>query len=291
MSISFFNIGPHWGARLYRLRDRFAFGVQKYRHYAELFGFCVAAAIVFIAYSLTLAVANTLSFWDAILAGAANAVPTVIFGSIAYGTIAKLVVSQRPIIAVVAHLLICTCFALLSYWLLLVMLGALSGASVMQFEVRPFISRAMAWQTLLNVTIYGMIAVLAHNRHRRDSSPDIPAQNDDEVRKVLSRYFIRNGDDAVPVEIGDIVSISGADDYTEINTLHGKHLARMTLARFAELLDPTLFVRVHRSHIVNLDHVMRLEPSGGGRLLVHMSDDYAINASRAGSTHLRERIL
>lgn len=253
--------------------------------------FGLAAGIVFVAYSATLCVANTLSLPDAMIAGAANTVPTVLFGTAAYWILVASIARKGPAFQVAAHLILCTCFAFLSYWLLLVLLGLAGGVSATQFEVRPFVSRAMAWQTLLNVAVYGMIALWAHNRPSREDETPVAVAGRDEARETLSRYFIRSGDDAVPVEIESIVSISGADDYAEIKTAGGQHLARMTLARFEELLDPARFVRVHRSRIVNLDHVARIEPAGSGRLLIHMDDGDTISASRAGSALLRERIL
>lgn len=257
----------------------------------DVWRFGLAAAIVFVAYSATLSVANTLSLPDAMIAGAANTVPTVLFGTAAYWLLTGSIAGKTPAFQVGAHMVLCTCFAFLSYWLLLVLLGLASGVSATQFEVRPFVSRAMAWQTLLNVAVYGMIALWAHNRPKRQDEASVAEPARDKARETLSRYFIRSGDDAVPVEIESIVSISGADDYAEIKTVGGQHLARMTLAKFEELLDPARFVRVHRSRIVNLDHVARIEPAGGGRLLIHMDDGDAITASRAGSTLLRERIL
>lgn len=258
---------------------------------SEIRRFGLAAAIVFVAYTATLSVANMLALPDAMVAGAANTIPTILFGAAAYWLIVTGVAGRNRAFQFMAHLFLGACFAFFSYWLLLVMIGLIDGASVTRFEVRPFISRAMAWQTLQNVTVYGVIAVLGHQRHRWGSDAQLSARTDGEGRDTLSRYFIRNGDDAVPVDIRSIVSIAGADDYAEIRMMDGQHLARMTLAKFEKLLDPTYFVRVHRSRIINLDHVARIEPAGSGRLLVHMANGEAIGASRSGSVALKERIL
>ena len=76
-----------------------------------------------------------------------------------------------------------------------------------------------------------------------------------------------------------VVSINGADDYAEVSTTTGKHLVRMTLAGFAKSLDPSKYVRVHRSWIVNTCRVTRAEPAGGGRLLLHMETGQTISTS------------
>jgi DNA-binding LytR/AlgR family response regulator len=65
----------------------------------------------------------------------------------------------------------------------------------------------------------------------------------------------------------------------------------MTLTEFEQTLTSKNFIRVHRSHIVNVDRVAHAEPAGGGRLLLHMEDGELIPASRAGSRLLRERVI
>ena len=71
----------------------------------------------------------------------------------------------------------------------------------------------------------------------------------------------------------------------------GKQLLRMTLSDFERNLDPAKFARVHRSWIVNLDCVERVEPAGGGRMLLHMSTGHAVPASRTGARFLRNRVI
>lgn len=107
----------------------------------------------------------------------------------------------------------------------------------------------------------------------------------------LSRYFVRIGEELRPLDIDTVVSIGGADDYTEVRTLGGKHLVRVTLAEFAKSLDPAKYVRVHRSWIVNTHRIARAEPAGGGRLLLHMETGQTISTSRDGAKLLRNRVL
>ena len=53
-------------------------------------------------------------------------------------------------------------------------------------------------------------------------------------------------------------------------------------------LDPDRFIRVHRSHVVNLDHVKQMKPHGDRRLEIHLVDGSMVIASRSGSQKLRE---
>jgi len=256
----------------------------------------VATLVVFAAYSLTLAVANALDFGGALAAGAANTIPIILFGALARRMIAERLVGRGALVQAVGHLLIGTAFAVAAYWLVTVMLGLIHGTSPTAFIVQPFASRARAWQLLENVTTYGIVAFSAYLPARREPVAVILAGGGEaelgaERRPGLTRYFIRSGEEIRPVDVDRIVSIAGADDYAEVATLDGRHLVRMTLAEFERALDPVRFVRVHRSRIVNIDHVARAEPAGGGRLLLHMEDGEMIPASRAGARLLRDRVL
>jgi hypothetical protein len=247
--------------------------------------------IVFVAYALVLSIGRSSSLRDALPGAAANTVPTVLFGLIAYRLIRGWLIKQHFAVQVAGHILFCAIYALLSYWLLIVLLGSLSGFSAIKFEVEPFPARASAWQLLQNATTYGIFAALAYRRTADKDVTVVLAAGQDESRPGLSRYFIRSRDEIQPIDVDSIVSIVGADDYAEIATLGGRHLVRMTLAEFEKSLDSQRFIRVHRSRIVNFERILRAEPAGGGRLLLHMEDGETITASRTGSRLLRDRVI
>jgi len=251
----------------------------------------IGTPIVFIAYALALSIGHGSSLADALPGSAANTIPAIFFGLIAFEVVRRWLVGRRIPIQVFGHILFCGAYAVLSYWLLIVLLGAVNAFSVIQFNVEPFPIRASVWQLLQNATTYGIIAALAY---RGTSSAEVTlvlAEGSEKSRPGLSRYFIRSGDEIQPIDVNSIVSITGADDYAEVTTLEGKHLVRMTLAEFEKSLDPARFIRIHRSRIVNVERIERAEPAGGGRLLLHMQDGEAIPASRTGSRLLRDRVL
>jgi two-component system, LytTR family, response regulator len=64
--------------------------------------------------------------------------------------------------------------------------------------------------------------------------------------------------------LSDIRWISAEENYVRIRTANETHLLRETMARLQEKLDPEIFLRIHRSSIVNLQFVreVRTEPDG-----------------------------
>ena len=268
---------------------------------------------VLAAYTITIRFALHLDLVDSLLAGAANTVPIVIFGAIVRRLVMQRLVMRSVAFQLAAHAGLCAAFVVLSYLMLIVLLGFVNGRGPTGFLVEPFSASGLAWQSLENVTTYALIAAVSHlqaqnrmlaasrvvpTRSEPSALPETtppPAATPDTAEPrsdpALSRYFVRIGEELRPLDIDTVVSIGGADDYSEVRTLDGKHLVRVTLAEFARSLDSSTYVRVHRSWIVNVERIHRAESAGGGRLLLHMETGHTVSTSRAGAKLLRDRVL
>jgi len=100
--------------------------------------------------------------------------------------------------------------------------------------------------------------------------------------------FVRDGNRIVPIALSSIERVQGADDYVTIVTPAKEYLVRVRLSDLEERLSHANFLRVHRSHLVNLDYVLSIEPHDASRLEVVMRSGARIVATRAGSKRLRE---
>jgi two-component system LytT family response regulator len=77
---------------------------------------------------------------------------------------------------------------------------------------------------------------------------------------VQDRLFLRLDDRMGFIRVGDIVSVVADGDYSEVRTSSGRvHRARKSLRDWTARLPETTFARVHRSTVVNLEHVERVE--------------------------------
>ena len=187
---------------------------------------------------------------------------------------------------------------MLALWLLIVLLGMTNDFSAMHFTVVPFQARGNAWQLLENATTYAVIATLSYMQVWQGamtaaSKARLPPPFAEKQQRPsdVSRHFIRRGEDILPVDLDQIVCVTGADDYSQVSTLDQTYLVKMTLAEFSRTIDPAKFLRIHRSSIINLERVQRAESAGGGRMLVHMANGQTVKTSRAGSQLLRTRII
>jgi two-component system, LytTR family, response regulator len=112
------------------------------------------------------------------------------------------------------------------------------------------------------------------------------------VREVrsLSRIFVRDGQRIIPIESANIERIQGADDYVTICTPDKNYLVSIRLSDLESLLSES-FLRIHRSHLINLQYISAIEPYDAARLQVLLRSGTRIVATRAGSKRLRSLAL
>ncbi len=104
--------------------------------------------------------------------------------------------------------------------------------------------------------------------------------------RPLTRLFLRERGVILPVPIDEVVRFEADGDYVVVHTTEHRHLVRLRLQDLEERLAER-FLRVHRSHLVSLEHVKRFERHDeDGRLTVVMSDGTRILASRSRSREL-----
>lgn len=101
------------------------------------------------------------------------------------------------------------------------------------------------------------------------------------------RLFVREGGRIVPLAVAMVERVEACDDFVEIHAQGRRYRLNLPLGELEAQLDPATFVRVHRSHIVNLDHVVGWEPYDGSRFEIRLRDGTRITASRQRSRALR----
>lgn len=105
--------------------------------------------------------------------------------------------------------------------------------------------------------------------------------------KPITRVFVRERGRMVVVPIDTVERLEACDDYVSLYAASRQHLVHTRLQDLEARLDPCRFVRIHRSHVVNLDFVVAVEPHGGSRVAAVLKSGARIVASRSGSARLR----
>jgi two-component system LytT family response regulator len=82
--------------------------------------------------------------------------------------------------------------------------------------------------------------------------------------------------------------IRAQDDYVLLRSGGREYLKQMTLASLEAQLDPARFVRIHRSYLLNVDRLSRVEAALGGGQDAVLVDGTLLPVSRSGAIRLRE---
>lgn len=248
----------------------------------------IGCAILFCLYTVVIMAALQETLLMAMRSAAANVLPLAVL-SAATREILKTSVMPRPIVVqAVAHAALAVGFAVTWYALVVLLLAFMRGLAGAGFAIDAFRRPAFVWQMFQGVMLYVTVAAVCYAIRGGRETANVTIM----TAPPLDRYLTRVGDQMVPIDVRDIVSITGAQDYAEVATLGGSlHLVRMSLNEFEQRLDTTSFIRVHRSTIVNFRHLARAEPAGGGRMLAHMANGEAVQVSRAGAQLLRTLVV
>ena len=223
-------------------------------------------------------------FVDCARTALANVLPLALLAAATRALLKSHVMEQTVPVQAAAHTGLAIAFATTWYALVIVLLAFVRGVSGGGYLIRSFQGPAFTWQVFQGLVLYALVAAVCYAvRGGREAATvsfvDAP--------RPLERYLTKTGDEMRPVEVREIVSITGAQDYAEVATLSGRHLVRLSLSEFERRLDGQRFLRVHRSAIINFDYLDRTEPAGGGRMLAHMANGDSVEVSRAGAQLLR----
>ena len=103
----------------------------------------------------------------------------------------------------------------------------------------------------------------------------------------MTRLFVRTGGALIPIAVESVSRFDAEGDHVFAYVGDRRHVLSLPLSRLEERLDPTRFVRVHRAHIVNLDHVRALRPDARGNLRAELTDGANLPVSRSRAQALR----
>ncbi|MBC7990509.1 MAG: LytTR family transcriptional regulator [Luteimonas sp.] len=104
------------------------------------------------------------------------------------------------------------------------------------------------------------------------------------------RFLVRKLGREFLVAAADIEWLQASGNYVNLRVREHDYPLRSTIAGIESKLDPRRFARIHRSYIVNLDHVASIEPLDTGDARVHLKDGSVLPCSRRQRDALRGRV-
>jgi two-component system LytT family response regulator len=125
----------------------------------------------------------------------------------------------------------------------------------------------------------------SHQRQRGDDSERIVSllRTLASPPKTLKRIAVRSAGKTRFVDLDDVLWIQAAENYVQLHTARSQHLVHATMQSMLGRLDPDVFVRIHRSAIVNVRHIMQIETLEQGDYKLTLDNGFCIQSSRTYS--------
>ncbi|HEX4229902.1 MAG TPA: LytTR family DNA-binding domain-containing protein [Bryobacteraceae bacterium] len=106
-------------------------------------------------------------------------------------------------------------------------------------------------------------------------------------RRALKRLAVRSAGKTLFVDIEDIDWIEAAENYVQIHAGRAEHLLHVTMNALEKQLDPELFLRIHRSVIVNVTRIRELQPIMHGEYVITLSNGVRLQSGRMYNEKLK----
>jgi two-component system LytT family response regulator len=105
--------------------------------------------------------------------------------------------------------------------------------------------------------------------------------------RYAERVVVKDGAKVQIIPVEKLDYAEAQDDYVSLASQGRKHMKQQTISSLEGSLDPGKFLRIHRSYIVNLERVTRLEPYSKDSHVVTLTDGTRLPVSRSGYGRLR----
>jgi two-component system LytT family response regulator len=105
-----------------------------------------------------------------------------------------------------------------------------------------------------------------------------------------NRIVVKSNNEITIVPVNDVFYVEAYDDYVKIFTRDNYYLKKKTMSYYENVLDPSKFFRVHRSFIINLQQLTRIEPMEKNSYIALLKNGKKIPLSRTGYVKLKEKL-
>ncbi len=105
--------------------------------------------------------------------------------------------------------------------------------------------------------------------------------------QYLQRIVVKDGTRVHIIPTDRLDYAEAQDDYVALHSAGKSYLKQQTISSLETALDPAQFIRIHRSHLVNLDRVAKIEPYTKDSRIAILSDGTQLPVSRAGYDRLK----
>ena len=194
-----------------------------------------------------------------------------------------------------AHLLLAVVFTHVWYLLVLVSASFRLDWLTSGIALSPFYESATLWQLLQGIVIYAAIQGLIYGRWLQERLRDAELRLEDALESKpdlnsdgMAAVFVKTDGEFRQIDLEDLTHIEANGDQVLLHTRRGQFSCNKALSEYAQKLEESGYIRIHRSHLVRATAILAAEPTGDGRLSIHLDSGRSIIASRSGSRAFKE---
>ncbi|MEI6947785.1 LytTR family transcriptional regulator DNA-binding domain-containing protein [Paraflavisolibacter sp. H34] len=122
---------------------------------------------------------------------------------------------------------------------------------------------------------------------QREAATQALLQSAGSLPQQAGRIVVKNAGKIQIIAVPEIQYLEAADDYVRIHTRGGIFLKNKTLGHFEKTLPEAQFVRVHRSYLVNVSEITRIDPYEKENHLATLKSGARVPVSKAGYPRLK----
>ncbi len=106
-----------------------------------------------------------------------------------------------------------------------------------------------------------------------------------------THLFVQKSEKLLNLEVKDIIHLEASGDYTVLTTKGDQFLSSSGIGKLEGILDPEIFIRIHRSTIINLSFLKEIEKHFNGGLIVKMENGKTFPVSRTYAKQIRKKVV
>lgn len=106
-----------------------------------------------------------------------------------------------------------------------------------------------------------------------------------------SHIFVQKSEKLFNLPVEEIIYLEASGDYTIISTKNDQFVSSSGIGKLEEIMNPDTFIRVHRSTIINLNHLKEIERHFNGGMVVKMQNGKSFPVSRTYAKLIRRKVV
>ncbi|MDH5368301.1 MAG: LytTR family transcriptional regulator DNA-binding domain-containing protein [Cyclobacteriaceae bacterium] len=119
----------------------------------------------------------------------------------------------------------------------------------------------------------------------------ISTLNQEEKTQYSAHLFVQKSEKLLNIPVDEIIHLEASGDYSILSTANDQYVCSTGISKLAEKLNPDVYIRIHRSTIININRLKEIEKHFNGGLVVRMENGKTFPVSRTYTKELKKKMV